>query len=170
MDPGQENINPINSAGECLLPSPVSSPRQPKRAEASGDDGLGVVRIKPLGVGGGGVERTAAEADGKGAVSFDLGANEVEVRGRRFEYPSHVIGPDSSQEELYQGYMPPRIAGFLAGYNCNIMAYGQTGTGKTHTMVRHTHSCMPQYSRADPSFTPLPLVRPTGRDGPRRER
>ena len=35
---------------------------------------------------------------------------------------------------LYDSYMPKRIEGFLNGYNCNIMAYGQTGTGKTHTM------------------------------------
>ena len=35
---------------------------------------------------------------------------------------------------LYDNYMPKRIEGFLNGYNCNIMAYGQTGTGKTHTM------------------------------------
>ena len=38
------------------------------------------------------------------------------------------------QEELYNSYMPARIEGFLSGLNCNIMAYGQTGTGKTHTM------------------------------------
>lgn len=45
-----------------------------------------------------------------------------------------MISPDSSQEDLYNEYMPKRIEGFLQGFNCNIMAYGQTGTGKTHTM------------------------------------
>jgi len=96
-------------------------------------DGLGVVRIKPLGAGGGGVERSATDRANI-AIDFDLARNVVSVGRKTFAYPSHVIGPDSSQESLYNTYMPMRIDGFLQGLNCNIMAYGQTGTGKTHTM------------------------------------
>lgn len=29
----------------------------------------------------------------------------------------------------------PLIEEVLSGYNCTVFAYGQTGTGKTHTMV-----------------------------------
>ena len=30
--------------------------------------------------------------------------------------------------------MPELIDAFLGGYNCTFIAYGQIGTGKTHTM------------------------------------
>ena len=54
-----------------------------------------------------------------------------------FEESNYQVRSKNSigiQEELYNSYMPARIEGFLEGLNCNIMAYGQTGTGKTHTM------------------------------------
>jgi len=68
------------------------------------------------------------------SIIYSTEKNSVEVKGTKFSYPSSVIGPDSTQEMLYDSYMPKRIEGFLDGFNCNIMAYGQTGTGKTHTM------------------------------------
>lgn len=37
--------------------------------------------------------------------------------------------------EVYQEVVSPLIEEVLAGYNCTVFAYGQTGTGKTHTMV-----------------------------------
>ena len=49
--------------------------------------------------------------------------------------PSHVITPDMSQQALFDAYMPQRIRGFIAGYNVNIMAYGQTSSGKTYSML-----------------------------------
>lgn len=36
---------------------------------------------------------------------------------------------------MYKEVISPLIAEVLAGYNCTVFAYGQTGTGKTHTMV-----------------------------------
>ena len=92
-----------------------------------------MVRIKPLGAGGGGVERSAAAASGEG-ISFSTQRAEVTVGDRRFSYPSHVIGDDMGQEVLFNAFMPPRVKAFLDGVNVNVMAYGQTGSGKTHTM------------------------------------
>lgn len=46
----------------------------------------------------------------------------------------HVFGPDSSQEDVYDGVVKPIVEEVLEGYNCTVFAYGQTGTGKTHTM------------------------------------
>eukprot|EP00127_Corallochytrium_limacisporum_P001121 Clim_evm9s40 gene=Clim_evmTU9s40 len=46
-----------------------------------------------------------------------------------------VFGPDTSQVELYLDTVKPIVEEVLQGYNCTIFAYGQTGTGKTHTMV-----------------------------------
>lgn len=99
------------------------------------DGGLAVVRIKPLGAGGGGVERSAASAE---VAAVQASAEGVLVgaasRRRLFKYPKHVIPPESDQEGLYNQFMPCRVGAFLAGYNVNITAYGQTGSGKTHTM------------------------------------
>lgn len=42
---------------------------------------------------------------------------------------------ESKQSEVYQTVVSPLIEEVLAGYNCTVFAYGQTGTGKTHTMI-----------------------------------
>lgn len=46
-----------------------------------------------------------------------------------------TFGPDSKQNEVYATVVAPLIEEVLAGYNCTVFAYGQTGTGKTYTMV-----------------------------------
>lgn len=46
-----------------------------------------------------------------------------------------AFGPESKQSEVYHSVVAPLIEEVLAGYNCTVFAYGQTGTGKTHTMV-----------------------------------
>ncbi|KXS09225.1 kinesin-domain-containing protein [Gonapodya prolifera JEL478] len=45
-----------------------------------------------------------------------------------------VFGPESDQETIYNDVVQPILEEVLMGYNCTIFAYGQTGTGKTHTM------------------------------------
>ena len=42
---------------------------------------------------------------------------------------------DSTQEEMFARVGRPISETCLTGYNGTIFAYGQTGTGKTHTMV-----------------------------------
>ncbi|XP_047993902.1 kinesin-like protein Klp61F isoform X2 [Leguminivora glycinivorella] len=46
-----------------------------------------------------------------------------------------AFGPHTKQIEVYQQVVSPLIKEVLCGYNCTVFAYGQTGTGKTHTMV-----------------------------------
>ena len=45
-----------------------------------------------------------------------------------------VFGMYSTQSEVFDGIVKPIVDEVLAGFNCTIFAYGQTGTGKTHTM------------------------------------
>ncbi|XP_046423886.1 kinesin-like protein Klp61F [Neodiprion fabricii] len=45
-----------------------------------------------------------------------------------------VFGPFSKQVSIYQAVVSPLVEEVLAGYNCTVFAYGQTGTGKTFTM------------------------------------
>ena len=46
-----------------------------------------------------------------------------------------VVLPEDDQETTYASVgLPDMLAHFLDGYNVTFLAYGQTGTGKTHTM------------------------------------
>jgi len=47
----------------------------------------------------------------------------------------HVYDEYSTQEEVYAQFVAPFTAKFLAGHNVTLFAYGQTGTGKTHTVI-----------------------------------
>ncbi len=41
----------------------------------------------------------------------------------------------ASQEEVYDEMGPSLEQSILEGYNACLLAYGQSGTGKTHTML-----------------------------------
>ncbi|KAH9856982.1 kinesin-domain-containing protein [Lenzites betulinus] len=45
-----------------------------------------------------------------------------------------VFGPEADQTAVYNNVVHPMLEEVLMGYNCTLFAYGQTGTGKTHTM------------------------------------
>ncbi|KAJ1520884.1 hypothetical protein ONE63_003967 [Megalurothrips usitatus] len=53
---------------------------------------------------------------------------------RMFTFDS-VYDWDSSQDDLYENTVRPLVFSVLDGYNGTIFAYGQTGTGKTYTML-----------------------------------
>ena len=46
-----------------------------------------------------------------------------------------VFDQSSSQKEIYSKVGEPVVSSILQGYNGTIFAYGQTGTGKTFTMI-----------------------------------
>lgn len=52
---------------------------------------------------------------------------------KRFTF-DRVFGPSSSQVDVYNVVVSPLLKQVIAGYNCTVFAYGQTGTGKTYTM------------------------------------
>lgn len=52
---------------------------------------------------------------------------------RTFTY-DYVFGSAATQGEVYARLVEPIVDEVLQGYNCTVFAYGQTGTGKTHTM------------------------------------
>ncbi|KAK4538815.1 hypothetical protein CDCA_CDCA20G4840 [Cyanidium caldarium] len=63
-----------------------------------------------------------------------------------------VFGPSATQAAVYDTLVRPIVSDSIAGYNCTIFAYGQTGAGKTYTMEgeRHAHSGQSGSSRDDP--------------------
>ena len=63
----------------------------------------------------------------------------VQVRNLEFNL-DWIFTDTNTQENLYNIAAHDRVAAVLAGYNATILAYGQTGAGKTHTMVRSCSS------------------------------
>ncbi|VDB83014.1 unnamed protein product [Peniophora sp. CBMAI 1063] len=50
-------------------------------------------------------------------------------------YPFDIVfGPEADQAMVFADVVQPMLDEVLQGYNCTLFAYGQTGTGKTHTM------------------------------------
>ncbi|KAG5477072.1 hypothetical protein LSCM1_05413 [Leishmania martiniquensis] len=50
-----------------------------------------------------------------------------------------VYAADTTQEDVYESSARPAVFSVLEGYNATLMAYGQTGTGKTYTMEGFTN-------------------------------
>lgn len=46
----------------------------------------------------------------------------------------HVYDDQASQKFVYENTAKPAVLSVLEGYNATVLAYGQTGTGKTYTM------------------------------------
>ena len=46
-----------------------------------------------------------------------------------------VHPPSATQHGLFTSTAEPLLARFLEGFNCTILAYGQTSSGKTFTMA-----------------------------------
>lgn len=46
-----------------------------------------------------------------------------------------VFGPSANQSLVFQKIAEPLFADFIKGYNCTVLVYGMTSTGKTYTMT-----------------------------------
>ena len=66
---------------------------------------------------------------GSGKAKAALGGG-----GKKVYTFDQSYGALSSQEEVYARAVQPLVEEVLAGFNCTVFAYGQTGTGKTYTM------------------------------------
>ncbi|KAG7382549.1 hypothetical protein PHYPSEUDO_004748 [Phytophthora pseudosyringae] len=53
---------------------------------------------------------------------------------RLFQFDGH-LNETCDQQSVYERVAAPIVEDVMAGYNGTILAYGQTATGKTHTMV-----------------------------------
>lgn len=64
----------------------------------------------------------------------NVGSSQIPKRDYEFD---RVFGPHVDQTELFEEVQPV-VQSVFDGYNACVLAYGQTGAGKTYTMVRHT--------------------------------
>jgi hypothetical protein len=46
-----------------------------------------------------------------------------------------IMPPDARQQEVYERAVAPIVDDVMLGYNGSVMAYGQTGAGKTYTLA-----------------------------------
>jgi centromeric protein E len=54
--------------------------------------------------------------------------------GTTLFYPERVFGPENTNEEVYQGIVEKHWGCLTKGINMCVFTYGQTNSGKTHTM------------------------------------
>lgn len=74
----------------------------------------------------------------------DISENQHLIVWHHFTF-DFVYDPYSTQDFLYENTANSAVNSVLEGYNATILAYGQTGTGKTHTMEGFKYSgCDPQ--------------------------
>ena len=70
------------------------------------------------------------------SVKFPTGDQQDEtcIMGGKCYVFDRVFKPDSTQEQIYTATAKEIVEDVLCGYNGTIFAYGQTSSGKTHTM------------------------------------
>ncbi|KAJ9063592.1 Kinesin- motor protein [Entomophthora muscae] len=71
--------------------------------------------------------------------STDIASKTLKVTSEDKKTPAtfqfdHVFGPETSQATVFDGIVEPMLEEVIKGFNCTILAYGQTGTGKTFTI------------------------------------
>jgi hypothetical protein len=63
---------------------------------------------------------------------------EITIRGgtvdKKYNF-DQVFGEAVTQFEIYNRVVAPMISNIISGYNCTVFLYGQSGTGKTYTML-----------------------------------
>ncbi|KAA0167180.1 hypothetical protein FNF31_01066 [Cafeteria roenbergensis] len=80
-----------------------------------------------------GLNRAELESASAFAINIHPETNQIEAGKKHFTFDG-VFGPESTQEDVYSRSVQPLVHSFLSGLNSSILAYGQTGAGKTYTM------------------------------------
>lgn len=75
-----------------------------------------------------------------GCRSNLLGASELQY--------DQVLATSSTQADVYHAAVKPVVTEVLNGYNGTILAYGQTGAGKTYTLSSVQPNCIGMMPRA----------------------
>lgn len=93
-----------------------------------------VVRLRPMNDS----ERKDGTLPVVTAKTAERSVTVIKGRGRKQLKSSYafddVFTAFSTQEEVFEATVRPVIADVLKGFEATVFAYGQTGTGKTHTM------------------------------------
>ncbi|XP_065858060.1 kinesin-like protein KIN-UA isoform X2 [Euphorbia lathyris] len=135
------NSNPKNSLKSKSLTSSGLRKSAPASLGAAKND-AGVpgrvrvaVRLRPRNS-----EEMVADADFADCVELQPELKRLKLRKNNWDSETYefdeVLTERSSQKRVYEAVAKPVVESVLDGYNGTIMAYGQTGTGKTYTLGR----------------------------------
>ncbi|KAM7525649.1 hypothetical protein LguiA_015551 [Lonicera macranthoides] len=93
------------------------------------------VRLRPRNA-----EELAADADFADCVELQPELKRLKLRRNNWDSDTfefdEVLTEFASQKRVYEVVAKPVVESVLDGYNGTVMAYGQTGTGKTYTLGR----------------------------------
>ena len=91
-------------------------------------------------------------------ISVDPAAGTVRLGTyRQFSY-DHAFGPAVQQQDVFTTCVSGLVDAVVQGYNATVLAYGPTGSGKTHTMgmgsalhsMQEQHGIIPRVIRCVP--------------------
>ncbi|XP_012486716.1 kinesin-like protein KIN-UA [Gossypium raimondii] len=93
------------------------------------------VRLRPRSA-----EESVADADFADCVELQPEFKRLKLRKNNWDTDTYefdeVLTEFASQKRVYEVVAKPVVESVLDGYNGTVMAYGQTGTGKTYTLGR----------------------------------
>ncbi|KAK3275664.1 hypothetical protein CYMTET_16219 [Cymbomonas tetramitiformis] len=79
-----------------------------------------------------------AFADGKGATTVNVSTISDNVQeskdSKNFSF-SRVFPPEATQVDVYDATASNFVDALLSGFNCSLLAFGRTGSGKTYSML-----------------------------------
>ncbi|KAL6902371.1 hypothetical protein ACP4OV_005247 [Aristida adscensionis] len=119
-------------------PSPSPARARPAADHDGSADSCRVrvaVRLRPKTA-----EELAHGADFDSCVELQPECKKMKLKKNNWSCESYkfdeVFSENASQKRVYEVVAKPVVEGVLEGYNGTVMAYGQTGTGKTYTVGR----------------------------------
>ncbi|XP_012078450.1 kinesin-like protein KIN-UC isoform X4 [Jatropha curcas] len=93
------------------------------------------VRLRPRNA-----EELISDADFSDCVELQPELRRLKLRKNNWNSESYrfdeIFTETASQKRVYEAVAKPVVDSVLSGYNGTVMAYGQTGTGKTYTVGR----------------------------------
>lgn len=96
------------------------------------DDDDDCIRCLPPSAGG--AAPTAGRGTGSSSASVVRALQIGGSQGPTFTF-DRVFGKSSRQSDLYHAVVAPLVSNCLEGYNATVLAYGQTSSGKTYTIM-----------------------------------
>ncbi|XP_011033865.1 PREDICTED: armadillo repeat-containing kinesin-like protein 3 [Populus euphratica] len=135
------NSNPKNSLKSKSLPgSGLRKSAPPSLGAAKDDTGVPgrvrvAVRLRPRNE-----EEMVADADFADCVELQPEVKRLKLRKNNWDSDTYefdeLLTEFASQKRVYEVVAKPVVESVMDGYNGTVMAYGQTGTGKTYTLGR----------------------------------
>eukprot|EP01018_Ginkgo_biloba_P011808 Gb_29538 [translate_table: standard] len=133
---------PSGARPKSSSPSPSTGRRNSTGSPRNGKDDCGVpgrvrvaVRLRPRNS-----EELVADADFADCVELQPELKRLKLRKNNWDSDTYqfdeILTEFASQKRVYEVVAKPVVESVLEGYNGTVMAYGQTGTGKTFTLGR----------------------------------